>query len=277
MHAASCRGEVLNIVGSSAVNLPVADAAQMLRADMGMEIHINTNGGSNAGIGALGDGVAQIAMTTRPLTPEDRADSPEVNFKQIFFGQDVVAIGVSKDVWEGGVHGLTRSQLRAMYDGKITNWKQLGGPDQPIVFFNATEGRGVWELYIQWLYGDSKRAPLGHFPMMNSNEEARNSIEFTRGSMSLLSPKYIDGKSMYALALEGDDGKGYYPVMPNIIAGKYPLMKPMYFVVNEKPTGEAKVLIDFMFDSRGRTLMAKCGYYTFDELKVAAPDFQPPK
>jgi len=269
--------EIVNVVGSSAVNLPVADAAQILRSELGLEIRINTNGGSSAGISALGDGVAQIAMTTRPITPEDRADSPEVNFNQIYIGQQVIALGVSADIWQGGVRGVRRSQLRAIYEGKINNWKQLGGPNAPIVFFNAAEGRGVWELYIQWIYGDSKRAPLGRFPMMNSNEEARNSVEFTRGSMSLLSPKFIDEKSIFALALEAEDGKGYYPVMKNIISGKYPLMKPMYFVVNEKPTGGVKTLVDFMFDIRGRALLDKYGYFGVADLKSANPEFQPPK
>jgi len=270
-------GDVLNIVGSSTVNIPVADAVQILRSEMGLEIRINTTGGSAAGLAALGDGSAQIAMTTKPVGPEDRAESPETNFKQFYLGEQVVALGVSSDVWKGGVHGLKRSQVRAIYEEKITNWKQLGGPDEPIVFFNATEGRGVWELFIQWIYGDSKRAPLGRFPMMNSNDEALNSVEFTRGSMSLLSPKFINQKSVFALAVEGDDSKGYFPLVANIISGKYPLMKPMYLVVNEKPAGASKTLIDFMFDIRGRALMAKHGYFSLDEIKAEKPDFQPPQ
>ena len=90
------QAEVLNIVGSAGVNLPVAEAAQTLRSEKGLEIHINTTGGSNAGIGAVGDGIAQIGMATRKLTPEDRADSPEVNFKQIYLGAQVAGLVVSK-------------------------------------------------------------------------------------------------------------------------------------------------------------------------------------
>jgi len=277
MLSVSCKGEVLNIVGSLSVNMPVADAAQILRAEIGMDIHINTNGGSDAGIGALGDSSAQIAMTTRPVTPEDRADSPEVNFKQIYLGQHVVALGVSSDVWDGGVHGLSREQLRAIYEKKINNWKQVGGPDLPIVFFNADEGRGVWEMLIQWIYGSSKRAPLGRFPMMSSNEEARNSLEFTHGSMSLLSPKFIDGKEIFALGVAGSDNKAYFPTLDNVVNGKYPLMKPMFLVVNEKPTGESKTLIDFMFSNRGRALIEKYGYFSLEEIRLVDPEFQPLK
>ena len=269
--------DVVNIVGSPAVNLPVADAAQVLRSEMGIEIRLNTNGGSNAGISALGDGVAQIAMTTRAVTAEDRADSPEVNFKQIYLGEQVVALGVSADVWQGGVHALKRSQLRAIYEGKLTNWRQVGGPNEAIVFFNAAEGRGTWELFIQWLFGDSKKVPLGRFPMMNSNEEARNSVEFTRASISMMSPKLIDGRSIFALAIESEDGKPYFPTLKNIASGKYPLMKPMFFVVNEKPTGNVKAMVDFMLDIRGRGMMEKQGFFTGAELKAADPEFHPPE
>ena len=273
----SLGGEILNIEGSPAVNLPVSDAAQILRSGSTMEIHINTNGGSNAGISALGDRVAQIAMSTRGVTAEDRSDSPEFVFKEIYLGQQLVALGVSKDVWDGGVRAMSRNQLRGLYDGRIKNWKQLGGPDMPIVFYNADEGRGVWEVFIDWIYGDSKRAPLGHFPMVLGNDEARNSVEYTHGSMALLSPKFIDGQTIYALALEGDDKKAYFPVMANIINGKYPLMKPMYLIVDERPMRAVKTVVDFMLGKQGRELMNKYGYYPVDEIKAVAPDFEPPK
>lgn len=269
--------EVLHIIGSSAINLPVADAAQVLRSEMGMEIRINTNGGSDAGISSLGDGTAELAMSTRPVTTEDRANSPEVNFKEIYLGEQVIALGVSADVWKSGIHALKKTQLRAIYEEKVTNWRQLGGADERIVFFNAAEGRGIWELFIQWLFGDSKRVPLGHFPMMNSNEEARNSVEFTRASISILSPKLIDGKSIFPLAIEGDDGKPYFPTPENIAYGKYPLMKPMYFIVNDKPTGNVKAMVDFILGTRGRALLNKHGYFSVAELKAVNPEFEAPK
>src|SRR5205823_650689 len=128
---------------------------------------------------------AQIAMTSRPLTPEDRADAPDVTFNEIYLGEQVVAIGVARDVWDGGVHGLTRAQVLGIYERRYTNWNQLGGPDEKIAFFNSEEGRGIWEMFAQWLYGDAKKAPLGKFPKVSTNDAARDTLEFTRGSMAL--------------------------------------------------------------------------------------------
>src|SRR5439155_24407133 len=169
---------------------------------------------TSGGVKALADGSAQIAMTSRPLTPEDRADAPDVLFNEIYVGEQVVAVAVTQDVWQGGVRTLTRAQVRDIYERRCTNWKQLGGPDQKIAFFNASEGRGVWELFAQWLYDDAKKAPLGDFPMIGSNAEARDTLEFTRGAASILSPLMIDGKAIFAIELK--EKKEDHPEAPTI-------------------------------------------------------------
>lgn len=261
-------GEILNVAGSPVIKRPLADAAQVLSVSNGLEIHFKTNGGSNAGIAALGSGEAQVAMVTRGITSEDRAAWPDINFKAIYLGEQVVAVGVARDVWDGGVHKLTREQFRAIYEGKLKNWKQLNGPDEPIVFFNASEGHGVWELLVQWIYGDSSKVPLVDFPMMKSEEEARDSIEFTRGSIALLSPKLVDGRSVIALGLDSGDGKVHLPEIASLVDGSYPLMKPMYLLVNERPFGAVKILVDFITAPTGRALLDKYGCFGWEELSV---------
>ncbi len=66
---------------------------------------------------------------------------------------------VAKDVWDGGVKALSKEQIRDIYEGRITNWKDAGGKDQRIVFFNKEPGRGTWEVFAHWVYGDPKKAP----------------------------------------------------------------------------------------------------------------------
>src|SRR6187402_3089955 len=90
----------LKINGSTTVNLPAAEAAEILRAEKKLNIQVDTQGGSSGGI-------AQV-------------------------GEDAVALIVSKDVYEGGVRSLTKQQAKDVYESKVTNWKDLGGPDQRI-------------------------------------------------------------------------------------------------------------------------------------------------
>jgi len=172
--------EPLKINGSTTVNLPVAEAAEILRAESGMEILVDTQGGSSGGISMLGDGLVHLGMSSKHVSEEDRAKFPLCDFREIHIGEDAVAMIVSKDVWEGGVRALTREQMAGIYEGRIRNWKDLGGPDRRIAFFNKEPGRGTWEVFAHWLYGDAKKAPPVSFPEVGGNEETRNKAPYPR-------------------------------------------------------------------------------------------------
>ena len=108
--------EPLKINGSTTVNLPVAEAAEILRAEKGMTIQVDTQGGSSGGISMLAEGLVQLGMTSKPVSAADRAKFPRCDFREIQIGEDAVAMIVSKDVWDGGVksleQGATRRNLR---------------------------------------------------------------------------------------------------------------------------------------------------------------------
>ena len=126
----------LKINGSTTVNLPVAEAAEILRAEKGMEIQVDTQGGSSGGISMLGEGLVQLGMASKPVSADDRKKFPDCDYREIHIGEDAVALIVSKDVWEGGVKALTKEQVAGIYEGRIKNWKEVGGADRRIAFVN---------------------------------------------------------------------------------------------------------------------------------------------
>jgi phosphate transport system substrate-binding protein len=266
--AASTGSAVLKINGSTTVNLPAAEAAEILRAEKGMNIQIDTQGGSSGGISMLGDGQVQVAMISKPVSDDDRAKYPSVNFNPVQIGEDAVAIIVSKDVWDAGVHALSKAQAKDIYEGKIKNWKDVGGPDARIAFFNKEPGRGTWEVFAHWVYGDPKLAPAVSFPEVGGNEETRNKVASTRGAMSQLSSSWADGKTVFALAIKADDGNVIRPTFANIATHKYPMSRSLSVVTNGPPAGNAKTFIDFLLSDRGQTLVRKHGYLSLDQLKV---------
>ncbi len=146
----------LKINGSTTGNLPAAEAAEILRAEKGMNIQVDTQGGSSGGISMLADGQVQVGMSSKPVAADDRAKYPKVNFNSIHIGEDAVAMIVSRDVWDGGVRAISKAQLKEIYEGRVSNWKDLGGPDQRIAFFNKEPGRGTWEVFAHWVYGNPK-------------------------------------------------------------------------------------------------------------------------
>ena len=257
----------LKINGSTTVNLPVAEAAEVLRAEQKLDIQVDTQGGSSGGISALGDGLVQIGMASKHLSDADRAKYPKVSFKEIHIGEDAVALVVSRDVWESGLRALTKAQVRDIYEGRVKNWKQVGGPDRRVAFFNKEPGRGTWEVFAHWLYGDPKKAPQVSLPEVGGNEETRNKVASTKGAVSQLSSSWADGKTVFALALKSEAGEATEPTTENIATHKYPLSRPLFLLTNGEARDEAKVFVDFVLSERGQALVKKHGYLALEQLK----------
>jgi phosphate transport system substrate-binding protein len=259
----------LRVNGSTTVNLVVAEAAEVLRAERGMSILVDTQGGSSGGIAMLGEGRVEVGMSSKPLDPSDRARYPDVDFVVQHVGQDAVALVVSRDVWDGGLRALSRDQMRGIYEGRFTNWKDVGGAEGRIAFFNKEPGRGTWEVFATWLYGSAKDAPPVSFPEVGGNEETRNKVSGTRGALSTLSSSWADGEATFALALEVA-GVAIEPTPANIASGAYPLSRPLFLLTNGAPTGGARALIDFVLSPRGQALVRKHGYLSQGDLAPAA-------
>ncbi len=263
-HAATAG--VLRINGSTTVNLPVAEAAEILRAEKRMQIQVDTQGGSSGGISMLAEGLVQIGMSSKPLSAEDRAKYPRVRFKETRIGEDAVALVVSRDVWEGGVRALSKQQARDIYEGHITDWKALGGKSQRVVFFNKEPGRGTWEVFAHWLYGAAQNAPPVSLPEVGGNEETRSKVGSTRGAISQLSSAWADGKKVFALDINDGKGQAIAATAANIASGKYPMSRPLFVLTNGEPAAEAKVLIDYLLSEPGQALVRKHGYLALQDL-----------
>lgn len=254
----------LRVNGSTTVNPVVVEAAEALRASRGMTIHVDTQGGSSGGIAALGDGRAEVAMISRPLEDEDRTRYPKVRFQATRIGSDAVALVVSRDVWEGGVKSLSKAQVQGLYEGRIKSWREIGGPDRRIAFFNKEPGRGTWEVFAHWAYGNPKAAPLVNLPEVGANEEARNKVAATKGAISQLSASWADGRQVFALGIRRDDGKVVSPTLAAVRDGSYPLSRPLQVVTDGPPKGETKILIDYLLSPPGQALVRKHGYLALD-------------
>jgi phosphate transport system substrate-binding protein len=259
---------LLKVNGSTTVNLPAAEAAEILRAERGMNIQVDTQGGSSGGIASLGDGLVQVGMSSRHLSDDDRKKYPKCDFKEIKIGEDAVALIVSKDVWDGGVKSISREQMQGIYEGRTKNWKELGGPDQTIAFFNKEPGRGTWEVFATWLYGSAKKAPPVSFPEVGGNEEARNKVASTRGAMSQLSSSWADGNRVFALGITSAKGDIITPTAANIATLKYPMSRPLFLMTNGEPRDEAKVFVDFLLSEQGQLLVKKHGYLRLADMQV---------
>ena len=261
----------IRINGSTTVNPVVVEAANILRAEEGLDIQIDTVGGSSGGIAALGNGRAEVAMSSRPLNRHDSTRYPSVRFVPTRIGTDALAIVVSRDVWDGGVKNISKRQARMLYEGTIKNWSALGGPDKRVVFFNKEPGRGTWEVFATWLYGDADNAPLVNHREVGSNEEARNKVGSTPGAVTQLSAAWADGDRVFALSIRDEDGTERTPSKEMISSGAYPLARPLFLITKGSPIEDAKRLVDFILSARGSEILERHGYLPLSKSPAETP------
>jgi len=261
--------EVVRAYGAIALALPLSEAVPTLRTERNIELVLYSGGGTDVGLTALGNRATQIALCSRALTPTDRAEFPGIQFNEIPVGTQMLVLAVSRDVFVGGVRILSAEQMRGIYEGRITNWQQVGGPDLRIRLLMHEQGRGVWELFAQWLYGEIKKAPLWTGETMRNFQEARNLLEFTAGGCAVLPPALIDSRYHFALSISGSKGQVIQPTVANAVEGKYPLSRPLVMVTAGRPAGGARVVVDFMTGEKGQELIKRHGYVGLEEMKAA--------
>lgn len=251
-------GEQLRLYASPALGQVMATVLPGAR-QAGVEVRIRGEAGSAEAIQLLASDQADAIFTVRPLTGEDRALSPERPFLEVPLGIQATAVLVSRDVWESGVRSVTKEQLRQIYEGEITNWHQLGGINRGIKFFSYEHGQGVWEQFVQWIYGEIRRAPLGKFEIVVTGDDAHNTVEFNGGSASIAAPRWADGRDVFALALCGDDGQPVAPTREHLLDHTYPLSRPVLLIFSDRPTGARLRLHDFLLSVPGQQLFLKSG------------------
>lgn len=265
-----CIASAQVVHGSGAVSAlpPLREATGILRAEKGILLEINSEnvGSSSDGIRALGEGDADIAMSTHYLSGDEKATYPGVTFKETYIGEQVVVLAVSQDVWEGGVHELTRKQAQGIYDGRITNWKEVGGPDLKITGYTSAPGYGVWETYVVWLYQDGEWIRANRSALVNSNEEAKACLETTPGSITQLAFPWVDGKKVFQLTVKDDKGNASQATIESIVSRTYPMSRPLLILTDKSPVGNIKTVVDFMLTSRGQEFVRKYGYLTLQDL-----------
>lgn len=251
----------IKIQGSTTVNPIMTEVAEILTREKGWIIFVDTQGGSSGGVSALGEGLVDIGMISKPIGQDDRTKYPHTNFTSHAIGLDGVGIVVSKPIWMGGVHSLDKKQIQYLYEGKFKNWQDVGGPNAPVVFYNKEPGRGTWEVFADWVYNGHKNAPLVSLPEVGANEEARNKVSHHPSAITQLSYAWAEGSDkIQVVGIKNEDGKIVLPSLDTIRNGDYPLARTLYLITNGPPIGPIKELIDFVLSPRGQALVKKHGY-----------------
>jgi phosphate transport system substrate-binding protein len=261
----------VRIAGTISTKPLLTGLVKAMKQANGIKVAVSADLTSMDAADALAQGKVDIAIITRTLTGEDRAEYPAIDFFTTPVGMEVVALGVSDDVWQAGVHSVSKETMRNIYEQKITNWKDLGGPDEKITYFNPLQGLGVWEILTEWLYGDNRKAPLPKVEHPASSEEARDDLEFTPGAIAPLAAPFADGTRCHALGVDLQT-KVAAPTAADVAASAYPVVRPILAMTVGKPALVTRTVTEYLTGPEGQALVKKCGGLGTEAVPKPTPD-----
>jgi phosphate transport system substrate-binding protein len=235
----------ITFAGSTTVQ-PLADklGAVFKQDQPGIVLDIAA-GGSVVGIKAVHDGTADIGMASRALTSDEA-----LGIKQDQIALDVLAIVVHP---MNPVSNLTHGQLRAIYLGKVANWKDLGGPDRPIQVIVRDTNSGTRGAFDEIVL--EKQAP----------QAPRQRSAFTAGDVAALvaaDPQAIGyvgfGNLEPSLKLLTIDD--VQPAKDTARSGAYKLVRPLLLLTGPLTQPLARTYIDFVLSEAGQKLVEEDGW-----------------
>ncbi len=238
----------VSVAGSTTVQ-PLAEklAEAFTAKNPGVQIDVQ-GGGTSVGIKSAGEGTVDIGTASREIADAEKQQYPDMKVFEIAL--DGIAIVVNPGV---SVNGLTKDQAIGIFNGKITNWNQVGGPDKPIVVVSREEGSGTRTAFQDLVMG--KDNPIVDSAILQaSNGAIVTTVASTPYSVGYLSFGYLD-KSVKALSMDGVEA-----TVANALAKKYPVVRPLNVLTKGDPKGAAKAWIEFILSSEGQQMVLKEGY-----------------
>lgn len=216
-----------------------------------------TGGGSGVGLAALINGSTDIANSSRPIKPSELGKIKakyKRNGIEVACAKDGLSVFLNKG---NSVSELTMQQLGAIFSGKITNWKEVGGADAKIQLYGRESSSGTFEFFKEHVvktdFAPSCQTLPGTAAVVNAVKKDKYSIGYGGAA-------YAEGVKDCAVKKDAKT-KGVLPSEATIKNKTYPIARYLYMYLKETPTGETKAFIDWILSAQGQSYVSSVGYY----------------
>jgi phosphate transport system substrate-binding protein len=255
--------QTIEDIGSDTiVNLALAWAEAYQQVNPAVSISVS-GGGSGTGIAALLNGTTDIANASRKIKDEERAAALKNGIEpyEIEIARDAIGVIVHPD---NPVQQLTLQQISDIYSGKITNWKEIGGEDRPIVLLSRESNSGTHVYFLEEV------VRLG---------EKENRTLFSQDTLLLPSSEGIIAEVRQNPNAIGYDGLGYItsdvttvaiapeaggefvkPSIATVNNGTYPIARPLFMYTPGEPTGDVKTYLEWILGPAGQKIVKDLGF-----------------
>lgn len=251
----------VTVSGSSAL-LPLAkDAAQKFKAKND-QVSITLNaGGSGTGLKQVSEGSVDIGNSdvfAKEKLPEAKA-AELVDHK---VAVTVMAPVVSKEIGTN-VKSLIKAQLQDIFTGKVTNWKDVGGPDEAVVLITRPSTSGTRALFTKYAL-DGKEELSNKSMETDDSGTLVQTVSQTKGAIGYVALSYLmNNNTVTPLAIDGVE-----PTLDNVYNGKYPVWGYEHMYTKGEAAGAVKAFIDFIMSKDYSADIEKQGYGVASKMKV---------
>jgi len=215
-------------------------------------------GGSGVGIAALINGSTDICESSRPIKPSE-IDKLKERFNSAGVEIAVARDGLSVYVNEvNTVTEITMDQLKQIYLGKITNWKDVGGKDARIIMYGRENSSGTYAFFREHVLANQDFA--AQVQTLPGTAAVVNAVAKDKAGIGYGGAAYAKGVK-FLMIKKDDKSPAYEPTLENVESGKYPLSRNLFWYLRNKPTGDIKKLVDFVLSPEGQEIVSKVGYF----------------
>ena len=245
--SSNSKGPKVSIVGSTTVSEPMEQLAEKYKEtvpDANIEVQGN---GSSAGIKAVADGTADMGMSSRELSEEEK----RLGLTETVIAHDAIAVVVNTT---NEVTNLTKEQIKDIYEGKITNWSQVGGKDENIIVVTREAGsgtRGAFEELLGLLTTDKASTIIDRALVSEGTGSIMATVASKENAIGYISLGY---RNETVKLVEVD---GVMPSAETVLANEYMISRPLLLLTSNNTSDEAKALLDYIVGAEGQSVIAE--------------------
>lgn len=230
-HASAGGSDQVVVTGSTTI-LPIAEVSAEMYHELHPDIRVLVSGvGSSAGIESVSRGSSDIGTSSRDLKPEEEnlglVDTP--------IAYDAIAVIVNPS---NPVSSLTKQQVKEVFQGKITNWSELGGNDMSVQLVNRDQASGTREAFSTIVMDKEPFDPAA--AVLPGTGQVRFVVADAPGSIGYISFGFVN-PSVKAIAVDG-----VAPSKETVFSGEYKIRRTLHFFTKGEPKEPAKGYIDFV-------------------------------
>jgi phosphate transport system substrate-binding protein len=217
-----------------------------------------TGGGSGVGLSALINGTTDIANSSRPIKNSE-VDKLKQRFNALSYETKAAKDGVTLYFNESNpVSELSIDQIKAIYLGEITNWKDVGGEDAKIILYGRENSSGTYVFFRDNVLGGKDYSPL--MKSLPGTAAVVNAVSKDKLSIGYGGAAYAKGVKMVKVKKDAES-PGYEPTAETIKTNSYPVTRYLFMYTRAKPEGAVKNFIDWTLSDEGQAIVTKVGYF----------------